>query len=220
MDARSRKDRATVIQAPRFVKDKPFRPETFTELPDELFCEGAAIEQSLLSSSEAADITFECSTMRRVSLDSSKLRNMRMTDLQIDGSNFANAEWRGATLSRVIIRDCRCTGLAFDKGSLREVVFKSSKADYIRFGQTKLKNVRFEACALNEADFQDAELDNVWFVNCDLTKADLSALKLESVDLTGSQIEGIKIRPERLKELTIESWQAILLMQSLGAKIV
>jgi len=220
MAARSRKDRATVIQAPRFAKDKPLRPETLTELLDELFCETAAIEQSLLSGSEAADITFECSTMRRVSLDSSKLRNLRMADLQIDGSNFANAEWRSATLSRVILRDCRCTGLAFDKGSLRDVVFKSSKSDYIRFGQTRLKNVRFEDCALNESDFQDAELDNVWFVKCDLTNADLSAIKLESVDLTGSLIDGIKIRPERLKELTMDSWQAVTLIKSLGAKVV
>src|SRR5260370_29465147 len=104
MERRSSKDEQRDIQAPRLSKDKQLRSETLTELADELLCDGVAIQQSLLSGAEAADITFESSTMRRVSLDGSKLRNLRISDVEIDASNFANAEWRGPALSRVMIR--------------------------------------------------------------------------------------------------------------------
>ena len=68
-------------------------------------------------------------------------------------------------------------------------------------------------------DFIGANLKNVVFEECDLTASNFSQTELREVTFTGSTITDIIISPETIKEVFVDSGQALYLSSMFGLKI-
>ncbi len=205
------------IDPPSIPLDK-LEPTQLNAIAEQLY-ELLRIEDSELHGLAGADARFESSILARVDLSGSKLKRTRLLDVRIEKSNLSNAEWDRANFRRVEIVGARATGLALQSAELRDVALKDCRADFLRINSSKLVGVRFEQCRLMEADFSETSMTRVAFARCDLTNVDFTRARIVSVDLGGSNIDGLKIVPEQLRGLTIDMPQALQIVTLLGATI-
>ena len=110
----------------------------------------------------------------------------------------------------------RMLGLDLTSGSLQNVLFKDCRAEYACFRFIKCKAVRFENCSLREANFQGSDLQGCSFRGCDMRQAEMSQARLEGADLRDSKIEGIRVDPGSLSNVTVDFSQAAYLSTLLG----
>jgi uncharacterized protein YjbI with pentapeptide repeats len=146
--------------------------------------------------------------LERVDLSASRLPNLSLTDVELDGCNLANLDARGGSLHRVLAKTCRLTGALWTEGRLRDVVLRDCRIDLASFAATTIEQVVFERCQLTQADFQDAHVRTVGFFDCDLSEADLSGARFERCELRGCTLDGIRAA-ERLRGVAMP-WEDIV----------
>jgi uncharacterized protein YjbI with pentapeptide repeats len=116
----------------------------------------------------------------------------QLADGVLAGADAANADWSRSALTRVVLSDCRCTGIDLSEAQLRDVELRRCKLDYANLRLARLDRVRFVECAMVDADFGGAELSECVFDACDLTTADLSNATMRSTDLRGCRLSGLR----------------------------
>lgn len=180
---------------------------------------GDAIEGVLLTGSVlgAADgggpIDVRSSVLRQVRIVAAR----SLVDVELTGCDCSNARWAGAR--RVVVRDCRCTGLDAAGAVLTDVVFERCVLDMACFMDAELHRVWFEDCRVREADFDSARLDAVAWRSCDLRGARLVRTSLAGVDLRGSRVDGVVLSPGMVGGCTIEPGQADVFAAAMGLDV-
>ena len=117
-----------------------------------------------------------------------RLRSLRMTDVEAQGVDGSNSDWRGARLWRVAFAGCRLTGLALVEAQISDVTFRDCKLDLATFAQASLERTSFVGCVFDEADFLGAQLRDVRFDGCRLQRVRLDGVRIDGVDLRGSDL--------------------------------
>jgi uncharacterized protein YjbI with pentapeptide repeats len=144
-------------------------------------------------------------------LSETKLRGLRLMDVEGGDVNAVNGDWRGAEMKRVSFQGARLTGLDLGEARIEEARFEGCKLDYANFRHAVVEHVSFEDCVLANADFQGAQLYSVRFSGCQLGAADFSKAELSHVDFRGSDLalagsvlglHGAIIDPLQLMELS------------------
>jgi uncharacterized protein YjbI with pentapeptide repeats len=179
----------------------------------------ATIEGTVLKDSSASRIQFDTCLLARIELDHSTLSDFRMIDVRFEKSSATNGVWTRPSLRRVEITGSRLLGLTVTEGELSDVLFRECKADFLQITSSRIKDVHFENCVLAEAEFRESTIERVAFNWCDLRNANFAHAKLNSVDLRGSKIEGMTLEASQLGSLTVDPWQATVILQSFGAKV-
>jgi hypothetical protein len=112
-----------------------------------------------------------------------------------------------ATLLRSELLGCRFSGTQLGEGSVTDVTFQNCKLNLLSFRKCTLERVVFQNCVLDEADFIGARLTDVTFIDCELRATDFNRVRCKNVDMTRSDISGIKgvmslkdvrIKPEQM----------------------
>jgi uncharacterized protein YjbI with pentapeptide repeats len=123
--------------------------------------------------------------------DATLARVQALVDCALTGCDLANADGRGAKLTRVSIERSRLTGLQLPESELRDVTIRGCRADLATFGFARLDSVVFEDCVLTDTTFLEARLESVVFAGCDLTGADFRGARLDQCELRGCELGGL-----------------------------
>ena len=94
--------------------------------------------------------------------------------------------------------------------------------DYVIFSMSKLRNVSFNQCFLRGGGLDNCQFTNVEFEHCNLVEAEFHRTSLKGIDLTSSEIAGIRIGSipgGELKGATVTSLQALDIARMLGITI-
>ncbi len=144
-------------------------------------------------------------------LGGSRMRGVSLSDVVAQRVEGSNADWSGASMTRVEWDDARLTGMQFAEANLRDVTFRNCKLDFANFRMATLSHVTFEGCVLDESDFAESRLEYTRFSACQLRAGDFQKARLSCVDFRGSELElrssvlGLKgaiVSPLQLMELS------------------
>lgn len=172
-----------------------------------------------LSEEEFDDLTLE-----KVCCESVVFNQVTIDDLTVLDSSFSKCSFAGAVIehshfTRTELVSTRLQGIQLTELSATDTAFITSKLNDANFRYAKLKNVLFRQCDLTAADFIGATLENVVFEDCELNGVNFSQATLKNIDLSGSRITDVVISPEAIKEVFVDTGQAIYLSSLFGLKI-
>jgi uncharacterized protein YjbI with pentapeptide repeats len=202
------------IRAPELPAHLEIR--AFTALDAGVIVEQCRVDGWALAASKSEGVRFDAVHLAACALDETKLTNLRWFDVLCERSTLCMVEWRGAKLTRVLVRGCRVTGAKLAEAELDDVRFVDCQVDYASFAGARLRRVAFESCKLREADFTGADLTGTAFVECDLAGADFSGAKLKGADVSTSQMSGVTVGAGDLKGLVVSREQASALAKLFG----
>ena len=140
-----------------------------------------------------------------------------MTEAVIEGGDFSNTSFRGATLAAMKICHCKMTG-----ADLSETQMMWVEVEDVLFVFALLPETSFRQMTLRQIDFGDADLRScdfreTVFVDCSLRDANLSDCRFEHADLRGADLGGVKLTDaKRFKGAVISKRQAADLLSQLG----
>lgn len=182
-------------------------------------CENVKIEDCDLSESEFEDLSLDKALLSGVVLNQSKISDFEVTDSCIEKCSFAGVETEKSYFLRTEFKSSRLQGVQLSQSRMSNVIFIASKLNDANIRYSKLKNVVFDSCDMSGLDFIGAELENVSFVKCNLSGANFSQATLKNTDLAGSTIENIIINVESVKEVFVDTGQALYLSSVFGLKV-
>ncbi len=114
-----------------------------------------------------------------------------LSDVVVDGLDWANQKSFRLAMHRVELRLCRFTGTELAEAALTDVTFVDCKLDLVGLRFAKLERVVFRDCRMGECDFYEASLKDVLFDRCELREATFSASKVERVEMQGCDLTAL-----------------------------
>jgi uncharacterized protein YjbI with pentapeptide repeats len=115
-----------------------------------------------------------------------------LADALVSGVDWANERSPRLELRRVEIRQSRLTGIDLAEATLTDVVLDDCRLDLAGFRIAKLERVVFRDCVMAECDFYEAAFKDVLFERCVLREATFSSVKLARVELRGCDLAGAR----------------------------
>lgn len=197
---------AKVVQPPALPE--PLEPRVLPRLEAGAVIERCRLDACALTGTKAGSLRFEAVHVSGGRMDGSDLVNLTWTDVLCERCNLSMITWRGARLTRAVVRDCRVTGGKLVESALESVRFVDCHFDYASFADARLRQVVFQSCQLREVDFHGADLAGTVFVECELHGADFSRAKLAGADISASSAGGITVGPADVRGLVVNRAQA------------
>lgn len=128
----------------------------------------------------------------RDDLGGRRLKAFDLTDVRVEGADWANLRAPRASWTRVALRGVRLTGAELAEALLRDVRFVDCRVDLTGLRSARLERVRFEGCRLEELDLYGSRLTDVRFERCELREATFSATTLERCAIAGCDLSGLR----------------------------
>jgi uncharacterized protein YjbI with pentapeptide repeats len=154
--------------------------------------------------------------LENVSLTDTNARQLLLSDVRIEGSDFANIDCSGGIFERIEIIGTRLTGAIWNEAKWKSVLFRECRMDLAMARMAAMQDCVFEDCNLTQADFYAADLTGAIFRRCDLSRADVAQAKLTGADIRDCHIDGMRGTPAAMEGLTISPEQAVLLISLFG----
>ncbi|MDH6312875.1 uncharacterized protein YjbI with pentapeptide repeats [Parabacteroides sp. PFB2-10] len=152
-----------------------------------------------------------------------KLPKSQLSDIVFTHCDLSNLDLSGSSLHRVQFVGCKLLGTNFSETTLHQVLFKECIGNYMNFSGSKQRYVSYEASQLRGASFESCQLANVAFNSCRLIEAEFYNTSLKGMNLSDSEIAGLRINLLPRTELwgtKISSLQALDLIRLLGVEVV
>lgn len=172
------------------------------DLEDEVVAEKLEFGGLDLSERDAESVEFAQCRFRGTDLSGTLLPHLRLTDCEVQNSNFANVRVDSGSMHRASFGESRMTGFALTNGKLGDVVFERCRLDLSGWRFTGFDSVVFSDCKLTGADFTNADLRGARFVGCDLTGA-----QFHHASMAGARFR----RCELLDIAGITSWRGAII---------
>ncbi len=154
--------------------------------------------------------------LENVSLSDTNARKLLLSDVRIQGSDFANIDCAAGSFERVEVIGTRLTGAIWNEAKWKSVLFRECRMDLAMARMAVTQDCVFENCNLTQADFYAADLTGAIFRRCDLSRADIALAKLTGADIRDCRIDGMRGTPAAMEGLTISPDQAVLLISLFG----
>jgi uncharacterized protein YjbI with pentapeptide repeats len=183
------------------------------------FFENIHVDGGDASENKSDDLSLEKVHLEGVTLNQVEIKEFSVLDSIFTKCSFAGAVIEQSHLVRLEIQSTRLQGIQLTELRAIDTSFFSSKLNDANFRYSKLKNVLFKSCDLNGIDFIGANLKNVVFEECDLTNSNFSQTQLDNVSFSSSKIIDMIISPEAIKEVFVDTGQALYLSSIFGLKI-
>lgn len=172
-----------------------------------------------VSEAEFDDLSLEKAFLEDVIFNQAKISDFNTIDSIFSKCSFAGTFVERSYFLRTEFQSTRLQGIQLAQSRIIDTSFLSSKLNDANFRYAKLKNVLFESCDLSGSDLIRADLKNVVFKKCNLDGINFSHAQLNNVDLSGSNISNMIIGPEAIKEVYVDTEQALYLSSIFGLKI-
>lgn len=203
----------------QFVNKKLLQPIPAEKLFEKSFFENILVTDADMSERTSDELSLERAYIEGVNFNQVELKEMSVVDSIFNKCSFAGAVIEKSYFSRLEISSTRLQGIGLSELTATDTTFISSKLNGANFRYAKLKNVLFKSCDLTGIDFIGAHLKNVVFENCDLSESIFSQTQLHEVSFSGSNITDIVINTESIKEVFVDTGQAIYLSSLFGLRI-
>jgi uncharacterized protein YjbI with pentapeptide repeats len=141
-----------------------------------------------------------------------------LTDLVVNGADWANERSSRLTLRRVELHLCRLTGAALGEAALTDVTVVDCQLDLAVFRFAKLERVVFRDCRMRDCDFYEASLRDVLFERCELHEATFTAAKAQRVEMRACDLTALR-GVEALRGVRMP-WNDVLANAPLFATVV
>ncbi len=128
----------------------------------------------------------------RTDLTGRGLRALELTDVRVEGADWANLRAPRASWTRVELRGVRLTGGELAEALLRDVTFVDCRVDLTGLRSARLERVRFDGCRLEELDLYGSKLVDVRFERCELREATFSGARLERCAISRCDLSGLR----------------------------
>jgi uncharacterized protein YjbI with pentapeptide repeats len=122
-----------------------------------------------------------------------RIERMHLHDAQIVGGDHANVVTQKADVERVLVRECRLTGLQAAGASLRDVRLSGCRIDLALLAEARVERVVVEDCVLTDSSLEGAWLRDVRFEGCDLTAVVFTGVRLVRVEFHGCRLAGVRL---------------------------
>ncbi|MCX2738885.1 pentapeptide repeat-containing protein [Pontibacter anaerobius] len=148
--------------------------------------EGKTFEKVVYANKPIKNREFEQCTFRNCDFSNADFSQNRFTDCIFIGCNLAMLKLHCSTLSDVVFRECKLTGVNFSECEdiLFTVRFENCILDYASFVGRKMAKTPFLHTSLKGADFSNANLANAVFGETDLERAVFSFTNLTGADFS------------------------------------
>mgnify|MGYP003587712261 CR=1 FL=1 len=146
-------------------------------------------------------------------------KKMSYVDCTLDHCDFSNISLSESLFYRVRFMNCKGIGSILRKSKFKYVEFNSSALSLSDFSESSFEQVRFIDSSFSESAFQ--QIKQVGFIteNVDFTQADFYDTALNGMDVSGCRLDGIRLSPQKLKGLIVDTDQAVALAVLLGVKV-
>lgn len=205
------------------AKSNPFDPILSVELQP--------YQGDMPSDGKFRDVSFDAPTLRFEFCD------------EFNGCTFKKVRFQGdykkTTFVDCVFEQCDLSNLVFSQSQFFRVRFDRCKGTGSIVRQSKFKFVQFSQCLFSLADFSESNFEQVRFLDSsfsesafqslkqsawvthkvDFSEADLIDTPLTGMDLSGCVLHGVRLSPQKLKGLTVDTEQAVGLVALLGVKV-
>lgn len=150
---------------------------------------------------------------------SGELKKVKFIDCLFIACDLSNLELNHSLFYRCRFENCKGTGSIFRKSS-----FKKTEFYRCIFPLTDFSECQFEAFKITESNFSESAFQSckqTQFISTlvDFSEADFTETSLNKMDLSGCNLEGVRLSPQYLKGLTVDVHQALGLVTLLGVKV-
>lgn len=177
------------------------------ELPD-----GGELEELVLSEALVERHGRDALTTRRIRVEESELRGVRLgegvatelllSDARLRGCDLSNVRARSGAIRRVELTDSRLVGFSVGEGRVEDLRVVGGTMMLASFAHCKLRRVAFENVNLREASFLETQLTSVSFTACELTGADFRGARVKDCTIRGTSLDEV-VGVESLRGLTM-----------------
>jgi uncharacterized protein YjbI with pentapeptide repeats len=144
------------------------------------------------SGEQHEDAIMERSHVVNAQFTGATLSRLRLTDVLFENCDFSGTDLDESSATRVEFRDCRMASVMFTRSSLRDVRFTGCRLGDANFRMSETKGVVFENVDLHLSDFFSAHVDGTRFFDCDLTGAEFSKATASGARFHGSTLLDLK----------------------------
>ncbi len=191
-------------QPPRLDDDRVDRPDGELEHDERL----EDVEWSAATPRPVRGVEIVRSRLTNVTLTGLELDGWRLVDVELVECELSGTVLSGAHWERVVLRRCRMSGLVAAELQATDVRLDACKADGAWLRAAVLDRSELVDTDLQGADLYDARVTRTAFRRCDLSEVDVSASHFEAVSLHGSVVDRMK-GAEALRGCTIGSDQLV-----------
>lgn len=167
-----------------------------------------------------------------LSVQSCHFTNCILTGCKIKKSQFSDVIFKNCDLSNITISDsgfhrvefidCKLMGTNLSDGTFNHVIFSNCKTEYVNLSISKLRTVLFQQCDMRGGGLENCQFTDTAFESCNLMEAEFYRTSLKGVDLSTSEIVGLRIgaiASSELRGVSVTSLQALELVRLLGVSI-
>ncbi len=155
---------------------------------------------------------------KRVRL-SGDFKKTTFVDCHFDQCDLSNTALNQSLFFRVRFENCKGTGSLIRKSKLKYTEFIKCAFPLSDFSESNFEHVRFMESNVSESAFQNIRQLGLMTVKTDMTDCDFIDSSLNGMDFSGCTVQNIRVSPQLLKGLTVDSEQAIGIATLLGVKI-
>lgn len=174
------------------------------------------ITQKSLFDKENFTIIFDTCMFKKCTLSNNKFIKSEFIDCKFEACDLSNNTFSECTFIRCEFVNCRFVGTHFVESYLNHILIKDSLAQYLDVANCKAVILELFDTNLEESNWFDNFVEQLNFSNLNISKSYIYKTPLKDVDLSNSNIEGIKIDQSSIKGVTISSWQAEIFCRLLG----
>jgi uncharacterized protein YjbI with pentapeptide repeats len=106
--------------------------------------------------------------LRRANVANAVVRNGSMRRVTVEGSRLTGLQWTGGDVRESSFADCRADMASFESSKLSHVAFSDGDLRDADFRSTRMEAVHFERCDLSGADLSGARLERCSMRGCTL----------------------------------------------------
>lgn len=167
------------------------------------------------------DIRFMFDTVifRNVEMQENKNERSEFIDCIFYNCNLSNNYFESASFIRCEFYDSKLNGSHFVNSYLEHIYFSNVLGKYLDISECKIKLFEVKNSSFEESSWFTNKIKNLFFSDVNLVKAEFYKTLLSDVDLSKSDIEGMKIDLNGIRGSTISTDQAILLIGLIGVHI-
>lgn len=148
-----------------------------------------------------------------------KFYKCQFSDTVFYNCDLSNVSFAGCGFHRVTFTDCKLVGTQLPESLFNHTVFRNCRADYMVLSMSKIRHSLWVDSGLRGAAFDNCALVQSQFSRCQLIEAEFHRTALKEMDLSDSDIRGIRLSAVpagELKGATVTSLQALDLARLLG----
>lgn len=148
------------------------------------------------------------------------LKNMHLIHSRFDSCEMTQLRFKNKSFSRVQFKNCKLSGLHLDNIQIKHASFEDCDLSYASFVGCSLDQVSFKNCNMKEIYLERAKLKHTFFESCDFTGSELYQTSFAGVDLSTCNLSDIRATILDFKGSSLNTEQALSLLQFLKITIV